>query len=159
MGALKRMLYMGRKHYGLYSRRLYNKVRRLRGRAQCYAYFWTGRPLPSRLIWTHMQPIYARARKHYTVSGYPGDTILVHESTIPVDEWCEGVQGACRVLGPVPIKHLELLSEEYAHLWLEEFLAPLVGVDSMSPESGVDEDSVSAVGAESEPLSGALGAG
>ena len=72
-----------------------------------------------------MQPIYARARKHYEISRYPGDTIIVHESTIPVEEWSENVDGACRVLPPVPVKHLELLAEEYTHLWLEEFVSPL----------------------------------
>ena len=156
-GALHRMLHMGRKRYGLYSRRVYNKVRRLRGRMECYRYFLMRRPLPSRLIWTHMQPIYARARKHYEISRYPGDTIIVHESTIPVEEWSENVDGACRVLPPVPVKHLELLSEEYTHLWLEEFVSPLGSGNGLAAGSEGGREAVVRP-ATGERLSSGLGA-
>ena len=122
---LPRTLYMARKHFGRYWRIGTNKVRRLGDRIQCYRYFITRRSLPSRLIWNHLQPIYARARKHYEISAYSGDTMIAHESTNSVEEWCEMLEGVCAVVPGVPVKHLDLLSAEYADLWVEEFLTPL----------------------------------
>ncbi len=122
---LPRTLYMARKHFGRYWRIATNKVRRLGDRVRCYRYFIMRKSLPSRLIWKHLQPIYARARKHYEISAYPGDTMIAHESTNSVEEWCEKSGGFCEVVPGVPIKHLDLLSAEYADLWIEKFLTPL----------------------------------
>jgi thioesterase domain-containing protein/acyl carrier protein len=123
--AMQRMLYMARKYCRLYQRSASNNVRRLWRRLRCSPYFLFQRPLPSRLIWRHVQPIYERALNNYAISRYRGDTIIVHEIAISVAEWCEMADGACRVLPPIPIKHLELLEKEHAHLWLTEFLEPL----------------------------------
>ena len=157
-GALQRMLYMCRKRSVMYSRRVYYKMLRVRGQVECSLYFLTRRPLPSRLIWTHMQPIYARALKQYEISRYPGDTIIVHESTRPVPEWIKSVDGTCRVLSPVPIKHLDFLVEAYTHLWLEEFVSPLCRGSGLAV--GVDEeDEVEVMPGTGEVVSGGLGTG
>ena len=42
-----------------------------------------------------------------------------------LEAWTMKMSGPCRVLPPVPVRHLELLEKKYAHLWLEEFLSPL----------------------------------
>jgi hypothetical protein len=76
-------------------------------------------------MWQHLYPIYVRARSSYQISCYRGDTMIAHERTNPVEEWCEMIEGVCTVVPGVPVKHLDLLSAEYADLWLEEFLAPL----------------------------------
>ena len=122
---VQRMLYMARKYCGLYQRSTSNAVRSLWRRLRCSRYFLLRRPLPSRLIWQHMQPIYVRARREYAISRYPGSTIIVHESGMSVEEWREMVDGACHVLPPVPIEHLELLEKKHAQLWIEAFLQPL----------------------------------
>ena len=155
-GALQRMLYMCRQRSVMFSRRAYHKVRQVRGRVECSLYFLTRRPLPSRLIWTHMQPIYARALKHYEISRYPSDTIIVHESTRPLPEWIESVDGTCRVLSPVPIKHLDFLAEAYTHLWLEEFVSPLSMGSGLAVGVG-GEDEVEAMPGTGEVVSGGLG--
>jgi thioesterase domain-containing protein/acyl carrier protein len=157
-GPLQRMLSLARKRLGRYSRRVSNKVLRVKERVQCYRYFLTRRPLPSRLIWTHMQPIYARALKQYTLSRYPGDTIIVYESMRSVQEWIESVDGTCRVLSPVPIKHMDFLEEAYAHLWLEEFVSPLCTGSGLAVGVG-EQDEVEAMPGTGEVVSGGLGTG
>ena len=157
-GPLQRMLSLVRKRLGMYSRRVSNKVLRVKERVQCYQYFLTRRPLPSRLIWTHMQPIYAHALKQYTLSRYPGDTIIVYESMRSVQEWIESVDGTCHVLSPVPIKHMDFLEEAYTHLWLEEFVSPLCTGSGLAVGVG-EQDEVEAMPGSGEVVSGGLGTG
>ena len=125
MHTLQRLAYMGRKHAGLYKQAARLSIQRMSRRLRCSAYFLLRRPLPSRLIWSHVQPIYARALKGHSISKYSGAAIVAHEAAAPVEAWTMNISGPCRVLPPIPARHLELLQEQYAHLWLEEFLSPL----------------------------------
>jgi hypothetical protein len=105
-----------------------------------------------------MQPIYARALKQYTMSRYPGDTIIVHESMRSVQEWTESVDGTCHVLSPVPIKHLDFLAEAYAHLWVEEFVSPLRMGSGLAVEAG-GKDEIEVMPGTGEVVPGGLGTG
>lgn len=125
MNALQRLAYMGRKYVWLYQRAARLSLQRMWRRLHCSSYFLLGRPLPSRLIWSHVQPIYDRALKGHSISRYSGDAVIAHEAAASVEAWTMKMSGPCRVLPPVPVRHLELLEKKYAHLWLEEFLSPL----------------------------------
>ena len=132
LGRFSGRLYMMRQALGLRGRLASEQVEQLKTRMECYRYFWSRRPLPSRLIWPHMRPIYARARRHYEVSPYKGDTILATERTITIEEWTNAVEGSCRVLPRIPLRHLDILKEEHSHLWLKGFIEPL-GAPCVSP--------------------------
>ena len=122
---LGRSIHALRLRIGLVVRWSILKVRDVRFSVKCYTYFVTGRRLPTRLIWDHLWPIYKRASRKYKILSYPGDTIIAHESTLPVEEWTEKLSGSCEVLPPIAVEHLELMRAKSTDPWVKAFVAPI----------------------------------